>query len=181
MRIAVTGSAGTGKSSLSGARGRALGLPVVPEGMREYLERSGVKLHSLGHEGLKALVLALWEERGPAEEQPGFVADRCSVDFAAFWLYYRFEADPRTEALQRAFRERAGRYERVIVLPYGAIPLRADGVRSANRWTQLHYQLLLEGLLSRLVSPERVLRVPPSLAGLEERLSWVMARLPGGG
>lgn len=177
MRIAITGSAGTGKSTLSQALGRALGLPVVPEGMREYLERTGVDLHTLGHEGLKSLVIGLWEERRPLEERAGFVADRCSVDFAAFWLYYRFEVDPRTEDLQRDFRAHAGRYDRVIVLPYGAIPLAADGVRSANRWTQLHYQLLLEGLLARLVPPERLLRVPASLGGLDERVGWVSARL----
>jgi nicotinamide riboside kinase len=177
MRIAITGSAGTGKSTLACALSERLGLALVPEGMREYLERTGVDLHDLGPEGLKAVVLQLWRERQQAEDTERFVADRCSVDFATFWLYYRFEFDPGTAEIQAAFARHAERYDRVVVLPHGSITLAHDGVRVTNPWTQLHFQLLLEGMLARTVPPAKLLRVPPQLHSLEERLGWLLPRL----
>jgi len=177
VKIAITGSAGTGKSTLAAALGERLALPVVPEGMREYIERTGVNIHDLGLEGLKALVLALWEERQPLEASTGFIADRCSVDFAAFWLFYRFEHDPRTSDLQATFSTHARRYDRVIMLPHGGITLASDGVRTANTWTQLHFQVLVEGLVDRMIDPAKVLRVPAECRSLESRISWVLPRV----
>ncbi|MES2638957.1 MAG: AAA family ATPase [Myxococcota bacterium] len=150
-RIAVTGSAGVGKSTLARRLAAELGVPYIGEGMREYLERTGDNLHALGHERMKALVLRLWEERKEAEAAAttGFVADRAGYDFGAFWLYYQFAAqDADTERLL-AEALAPGRYDAVYLLPWGRIPLVADGVRTPNPYTQLHLQLLLEGLLRR--------------------------------
>jgi len=177
VKIAITGSAGTGKSTLAAALGERLGVSVVPEGMREYLERSGVNLHDLGPDGLRDLVLELWREREPLEAVEGFVADRCSVDFAAFWLFYRFEHDPRTTQLQAAFSAHARRYDYVIMLPHGGITLASDGVRTTNTWTQLHFQILVEGMVERMVAPERVLQVPSRCCSMASRLDWLMPRL----
>lgn len=149
MRIAISGSAGTGKSTLARRLSEETGLPLIGEGMREYLERTGVDLHSLGHEGMRALVLRLWEERKEAEERAsrGFIADRSSFDFAAFWLYYHFARED--EETRGLFEEclQVRRYEAIWLLPWGKIPLLADGIRTPDRYVQLHLQLLLEGLL----------------------------------
>ncbi len=152
QRIAISGSAGVGKSTLARALAAELGLPYLPEGMREYLQSGGPDLHQLGHDGIRALVLRLWEERREAEERAatGFVADRSSYDFAAFWLFYRFAepADTVTTAYLDATM-RADRYDLVALLPWGRLPLVADGVRSTNPWVQLHTQLLIEGMVHR--------------------------------
>ncbi len=155
-----------------------LGVPCIPEGMREYLERTGASLHMLGHAGLKDLVVALWEERKEAEARAtgGFVADRAAHDFGAFWIYYGFAADdPLTERILSETLD-AARYDRVYLLPWGAIPLEADGVRTPNRWTQLHMQLVLEGLL-RMHAPE--LHLLLRSVALDARVQEVLADLPG--
>jgi nicotinamide riboside kinase len=123
---------------------------------------------------MRQLVLRLWEERKDAEAAaPAFVADRAGYDFAAFWLYYHFAADD--AATQALFAEALapGRYDAVFVLPWGRIPLVADGVRTPNRWTQLHLQLLLEGLL-RAHAREAV---PVESEGVDARVSEILARL----
>lgn len=176
-RIAITGSAGVGKSTLTRRLAAVLGVPWIGEGMREYLERTGIDLHLLGPEGLRELVVRLWEERKEEEARAaaGFVADRASYDFAAFWLYYRFAGDdPVTERIL-AETTAPGRYDRVYLLPWGAIPLVADGVRSPDRWVQLHSQLLIEGVLARWAPDAR--RV--AATGLEERVAEVLADLAG--
>lgn len=174
VRIALSGSAGVGKSTLARRLAETLGVPCIGEGMREYLERTGVDLHDLGHDGLRALVLELWEERKAAEARhPAFVADRSSYDFAVFWLYYHFAEED--AATTRLFEETLapGRYDAVFLLPWGRIPLVDDGIRTPNRWTQLHLQLLLEGVLRRHAT-EAVL---VEAVGVEDRVAEILARL----
>lgn len=159
QRIAISGSAGVGKSTLARALAAELGVSYIPEGMREYLESGGPDLHALGPDGVRRLVLRLWNERQEAEARLGsFVADRASYDFAAFWLYYRFADphDPESEAYLHTTMA-PGRYDLVAVLPHGRLPLVADGVRSTNRWVQLTVQLLIEGMV--YLRAERVHRV----------------------
>ncbi|MDP2317078.1 MAG: ATP-binding protein [Pseudomonadota bacterium] len=173
-RIAVTGSAGVGKSTLARRLAAELGVPYIAEGMREYLERTGDNLHDLGHAGMRSLVLRLWEERKEAEARAttGFVADRAGYDFGAFWLYYQFAAqDEDTERLL-AETLAPGRYDGVFLLPWGRIPLAADGVRTPNPYTQLHFQCLLEGLLRRYDAEA----IEIATLGVEERVVEVLTR-----
>lgn len=180
-RIALCGSAGTGKTTLGTALAQVLGLPFIEEGMRRRLER-GLTLHVLTRDDHRALLSELWEEQIQAEAQAladagGFVSDRSAVDFAAFALAYQFYDD---EAWTRRFLEQtlghAGGYDGIVLLPWGVLPLQADGIRSPNRLYQRHVQAVMEGLLRREVEPGRAW-VLPGIVGLEERIRWVEARI----
>lgn len=169
-RIALSGSAGTGKTTLGRALAAELGLPFVEEGMRRRIE-AGFRPHGYGAKEWAALVRELWGEHRAAEDaaRDGFVSDRCSIDFAAFWLHYGLHEDVEaTEAFVAEMSAHARRYDRIMLLPWGAIPLVDDGVRSTNRWTQLRFQSILEGLLERCAG-ERLVRVGEA-ATLEARL-----------
>lgn len=182
-RLALSGSAGTGKSTLGRALAERWGVPYLPEGMRRRLE-AGLDLHRLDHFGLQALVAELWEEQRAAEDAAvaaagGFVADRSSVDFAAFWLHYRFTDDQEaTAAFLGHTLGRAAAYDAIVLLPWGVLPLVADGVRSSNPWVQRHFQATVEGLLFREVAAPRLL-VMPAIVPLEARVAWVGDRCGG--
>ncbi len=184
-RVALSGSAGTGKTTLAMALAQHLDLPYIPEGMRRRIE-GGLDLHALDHGGLRRLVLALWEEQVEAEEaclrdHGGFVSDRSPLDYAAFWLLYRFTDDTTaTERLFEAVAERLDRLDRVVLLPWGVLPLQADGVRSTNPWVQRHFQALVEGLLQRQLDPRRLASLP-DLQSLDHRLAWVIDHLEEAG
>ena len=163
-RIALSGSAGTGKTTLGRRLAAHLGVPFLEEGMRRRLEQ-GLQLHRLDPEALRALVEELWEEQLALEEAAtgGFVADRSAADYAAFWVHYGMIHDrERTEAWMASTLGRLPRYDRVVLLPWGVLPLQADGVRSTNRWTQFQYQATVEALLGRHVLPGRLFAVPES-------------------
>jgi uroporphyrinogen-III synthase len=60
----------------------------------------------------------------------------------------------------------------VLVLPWGAIPYIRDGVRPADRYLQLRYQLLVEGLLSRCTDRGKIHFLPRNIIQLDDRIRW---------
>lgn len=178
-RIALSGSAGTGKTTLGRRLAEHLGLPFIEEGMRTRLE-AGLDLHLLDHAQLRALLLELWREQCAAEDAAtdGFVADRSAADFAAFWIYYGFHhEEAETDSFVDEVLQRLATTDRVLLLPWGVLPLQSDGVRSTNRWVQFMFQSIVEGLLDRHAQPERLLRVPAEVESLEGRVQWGVTRI----
>lgn len=179
-RLGITGSAGTGKSTLAAAAARALGVPLVPEAMRAMLE-SGFDFHTLTRQGHMDLLRTQTDSlaRTLAATEGGIVTDRTPLDFAAFWLSngYGIDAPAATAALlERAVAAMAD-YSAVILLPWGGFAPPADGVRSQNPWHQLHFQTIVEGLCRRWVPPER-LWMPPETPNVSGGMAaWVLDRI----
>ena len=161
-RIALSGSAGTGKTTLASRLAAELGVPYIEEGMRRRIQ-GGLAWYELDREQQLGLIEELWEEQRAAEDAAtgGFVADRSSYDFAAFWLHYDFHADLRDTSDRFEHWCASGeRYDRVLLLPWGVLPLEADGVRSTNRYMQLRYQGILEAVLEHHAREGLVHRIP---------------------
>ena len=181
-RLALAGSAGTGKTTLGQRLAQDFNVPFLEEGMRARLE-AGLDLHTLDIEQLVELVESLWQEQRTNEAEAisthgGFVSDRSSVDFAAFWLHYGFAHDrDRAAAFIRDTISHAEAYDGIIVLPWNALPLVADGYRSTNPWIQKRYQALLEGLLHRDVSSSCTHLLPTDCLSIEDRMRWVRAAI----
>lgn len=177
-RLAMSGSAGTGKTTLGKRLAEELGLTYIEEGMRARLE-SGLDLHLLTPDQHRALLYELWEEQRAQEiaATAGFIADRSSLDYAAFWLHYDFHYEAaETQKFMAQMKKEAERYDRILLLPWGVLPLAADGVRSTNPWTQLRYQSIVEGVLRHFSAAGVVLKVPEEL-DLESRIRAVRQQL----
>ena len=181
-RLAISGSAGTGKTTLGEALAAELDLPFLPEPMRARLE-AGLDLHDVTLADLRLLILELYDEAIGAMDEAvrdrgGFVADRSPADFVAFWLYYRLEGDEAaTAALVDRVRRDLTRLDRVLLLPWGVIPFEADGVRAPNIWLQLHFQALFEGLVATYLPVAPIVRLPNEVISLDARKAWVLERI----
>jgi len=184
-RVALSGSAGTGKTTLGRRLAERWGVPFVAEGMRTRLE-AGLDLHTFSHDDLADLLHELFAEQEAAvaaalSAAGGFVADRSPIDHLAFWLYYGFGGLREAETAAVLDRTLAARSacDAVVLLPWGVLPLEDDGVRSPNRWRQLHVQALVEGLSLRHVPADRLLWLPAGLTDPAARVAWVEAELAG--
>ena len=173
------GSAGVGKTTLAKQLAQDLSLPYIPELIRARVSK-GLNIADLSYPELQNLILELWEEQIHEEEKAlnragGFVSDRSSMDYAAFWLHYGFTG-PQTSSFLAACTARLPFYDRIVLLPWGVIPLKKDGVRSVNEYVQLRYQALLEGLLYQNLSENRLLKMG-NLSDFEMRRSWLLRSL----
>lgn len=179
-RIGITGSAGTGKSTLAAALARALGVPHVPEAMRGMLE-AGFDFHDLTRQGHMDLLRRQTDDlsRRLAAAPGGLVTDRTPLDFAAFWLSNGYHVDdPAATAalLERAVAAMAD-YTAVILLPWGRFTPAADRVRSQNPWLHLHFQTVMEGLCGRWIAPDRLWTAPEGVDTPSARVDWALGRL----
>jgi nicotinamide riboside kinase len=178
-RLAISGSAGTGKTTLAMDLAGRLRLPYLEEGFRKRRE-GGLDLHDLSPTETRALLMELYDEAiWEAKSCDGdFVQDRCPLDFIAFWLHYGFwsEKGESHELFERAQADLEF-YDTIIILPWGAIELEFDGIRSTNRWLQLKYQSLFEGLAHRLAPNSRLLWMPIEIKDRAERLAFVLSKL----
>ena len=178
-RIAISGSAGTGKTTLAKALADRLQVPYLEEGFRKRLEK-GLDPHDLSQAEFQGLLMELYEEAiaATARCNGGFIQDRCPLDFLAFWLHYGFwREDAESAAFYARVQKDLDQYDHVIVLPWGAFDIAADSIRSTNRWLQLKYQALFEGLAHRLAPDGKLLWMPVEPTGKAERLAYVVDTL----
>ncbi|WP_162306063.1 AAA family ATPase [Oleisolibacter albus] len=179
-RLGITGSAGTGKTTLAAAVACRLAVPVLPEAMRALLEQ-GFDLHSLSRDQHRDLLCRQADALACdlARIDGGLVSDRTPLDMAAFWLSNGYGVDDpaATEALLARAIMALADYSHIVLLPWGAMPLAADGVRSPNPWLQLHFQTIIEGLCRRWVEPARLIALPETAMAPEARCAFVLERL----
>lgn len=158
MRIAFTGSGGTGKTTTLKELNKTLKYPVIHEGVRQYLKDHNLK-HLRELSPMDTLKMQNWllDQKEISEKQSDFIADRTSVDNLVYAMYWLGREDDMQNLLmhymKRCMKHAVNSYDLIVVFPHGAIPLEDDGVRSAKPMYQWTIQMLIERLLGQLEGP----------------------------
>lgn len=141
MKIALTGSSSTGKTTL--AR-RLMEIRSFADVVGEFVtEDARSLLRSLGHTSMDAMSRAelrrfqelyLEQKANNERNHERFLADRSYVDVAAYWLVRDSFDLPLN--MQQSFegrcRELVSGYDLHIHFPFGQIPFASDGYRSED-------------------------------------------------
>ncbi|MAH85603.1 MAG: hypothetical protein CBB68_15370 [Rhodospirillaceae bacterium TMED8] len=175
IKLAVSGSAGTGKSSLAMALSKSLNLPYLEESFRSRCE-DGLVFQDLSRAAQSLLIVELYSEAidQVTKCSDGFVQDRCPIDFLAFWLHYGFwNEEKSSKDLFKRVQKDLSYYDRIIMLPWGVFDIQEDGVRSTNCWLQLKFQSLVEGLVNRLAPKDLIYWMPNDIDVRQERVDHV--------
>lgn len=171
MKIALTGSHGTGKTTLARALAEKLCLPLITDRARSAAKKAEVNhAGELRRDRFKATYfqcLVLINQLF-AEMNEDFVSDRSTLDFLAYWQAYGL---PKNTAYQSLCL--ANRYDLLVYVPV-FFPPESDGFRDTDSDFQREVDRRILELLSLVTWP--VITVSGSV---EERVQMVINWLNG--
>ena len=188
MRIAISGSSSTGKTTLvealfkQGVLGR-FGLKVIWTDERAVLRAMGCQDMALMN------VEQLCEfQRGYVRQKidnetggDDFITEHSYVDCAAYWVIrdQRLNAAEVSEdELTTRCRQMAGQYAMHIVLPFGAVPFHADGCRSTDMDLHRRIARQISDFLTAWQLPHVVVQAA-DLPGRVREVTRVLERIKG--
>ncbi len=184
MKIALTGSACTGKTTLAEKLANELGLPLIEENYGPLFD----PLKPFKKEEPKLFINALKDvmeaKHKQEQEHVSFVTDRCPVDLMNIWLTRGLSSKRRRSAeFYQHCRSLTKQYDYLIIPPWGVLPVESKEsekgrqVRVKNPWILLHNHAAIVGLARQWLPGERIITIRPSMKKLEDRVDYVLQRL----
>lgn len=167
MKLAISGSAGTGKSTLAQNLARNLNIPYIPEHYEPLFDRPGKFNNSTPKVLAEAFNEVLDIKLAEQSKHASFVADRCPIDLLNLWLCRELHCLPaETEMFYNRCRNSLDSYDLFILPPWGVIPLQATPgpeqrqQRVANPWLQLLSHAAIGGMAHMFVPEQKIVYLP---------------------
>jgi hypothetical protein len=155
LKIALAGSAGTGRTIIAQRLGETLRLPVLTGIARRVLREdqyvysqsndvSVEKFLAVPERQLRILKHRLELER----KHESFIVDRSWVDQAAYALIELYDRpDFDLTSFLDDCRDEARKFDLTVYVPWGRCPLADNGLRTLNPW----YQLIVDSVVFNLI------------------------------
>lgn len=182
VKIAISGSAGIGKTTLARALAGHCGWCLIEEGYDGLFGPDAEFLRSRTQ--LRREIVGILERKNSLEDEAdAFVADRSAVDLFNLWMSRGLGDDEKTTAwLYRRCRRYSAKYDLVFVPPWSAIPLRqlarpARRRRAMNPWFQLYSHATVIGLLHQWLPATRLVPIPFALNEQDARVDFAIEAL----
>ena len=182
MRVALTGSSSTGKTTIAQS---LMGIPwirdlvsqFVPTDARQLLREMGFsQMDRMTREQLRVFQRRYFDRKLALESSFGsLITDRSFVDVAAYWLVrdaFDLPVDQRMPLVQQC-RTEAARYDLHIYVPFGQIPFEHDGYRSEHH--DLH--IAIDSCIQRLLSEWKLKPIWIRSGRHEDRVTQLKAAL----
>lgn len=183
MKIAITGSAGVGKTTLATVLANRNNALLVKEQFDGFFNDDGGFLKS--EQILQTRIVdVLNRKHEQVSSSVSVVSDRCPIDLFNLWLTRGFSRyGKETMALYKACRAYMETFDYVIVLPWGSIPLKQINVkqdkrvRVMNPWAQLHSHSSIIGLCHQWVLPRKLVPVPGQIKDQNLRVEYLQRKI----
>ena len=151
MRLALVGSASTGKTTLVKAIGDRFKIKVIPEFAREIIAEMGkLSPKDLTPEESYYFENEIITRKIRMERRyKTFIADRSTADNAIYYLKFcsRHYDDKANQQYVKKAVNHLKIYDKIIVLPWNVIPYEEDGFRSGDKYYQYEIHCCLIGFL----------------------------------
>jgi nicotinamide riboside kinase len=184
LRIIITGASGVGKTTLAEKLASRLQLQIIPELGRQLCEEMGFKYigEIPDQERFKQRVLDAQIDAESKLHNPGFIADRSTIDCWVLWQRWNLcEAmSYTTEAYYEKSLQQAKNYSKIIY-----IPPKFDPPEDGFRWTDKHYQKQIDRLIRMTLYEWNLLEQTLFLQSVdiddrvEESMNWLLHNVVG--
>jgi hypothetical protein len=180
MKIAVSGTAGVGKTTLAQSLAPLLRLDVIEENYQPFFEQAGG--FNAPPQQLLPLFHKVFDTKQRLEQDSNnFIADRCPIDLFHLWMTKGLHTLEReTDEFFTRCVMAARRYDFIVLPAWGSIGLqqkqRGSGKqrRVMNNWTQLRNHAAIVGYTYLWVPAERIIQLPMPLSDTEQRIHFVL-------
>lgn len=187
MKIALTGAAGIGKTTLAEFLAAELDLPLIAEDFRE-IARAFNPAHPLEKNSeliarCRVSCLEWLHKRALTyEAHPAFVEDRCAIDVLFRWLMKNVSDRDNNETMHviNLCSGLLGKIDYLIILPLFLTQETAntDGLIRAGSISRLfRAQSLAVGVAHQLMPPAKIIMVPKDCWTVDARRQFVLERI----
>jgi nicotinamide riboside kinase len=150
MKIAISGSSGTGKTALTNELSKVLNYSIVKEQVRDIIfEKYNNKIPTMLRD-FKDFETEILNRKIKLETElkDNFITDRSTADILCYSLIKLNQEFPEyTMQLKEQCVKWLDNYDIIFFIPFGSIPLINDGVRSTNQSYQYMTSMLIFGIL----------------------------------
>lgn len=182
MKIALTGTSSTGKSTLAKAlledkRFRKYACKLIKVDARKIIESYKCKnIDDMTRKQLQEFEINYFKEKKALEsKQYNFIAERSFVDIAAFWVVrdtYDLAIEIQNKLVEPC-RVESRNYDLTVYLPFGVIPFEADGYRSVD----LKFHSKIDNIISTYLKEWNINHITLGFADLDKRVDTVITTL----
>ena len=183
MKIAISGSACIGKTTLAKQIADTLGCAYIPEHY-DVLFDEPKKFQSPPEVLVELFNTALSTKVTEERKHKAFISDRSPIDLFNLWMSRRlWKRGKDTSKFHKRCLHYASDYDYVVLLPRGVIPLTQmegprDGQRRImNRWVQSHNHANIVGLTREWILPDKIVDIPKSAGSLNERANYLYKKI----
>lgn len=180
MKIAIAGSAGSGKTTLAKALAARLEFVYIAENYEAFFDQPG-KFNSPPHLLSRAFIEVLEKKRTLELQAGSFVADRCPVDLFHLWLRKNlFQLEEETRQYYDQCQAYCRDYDFIILSAWGCLDLTplpdkaSPQKRVMNPWVQLSNHASISGLASMWLPAERIIHLPQQKATVAKNVQMVL-------
>jgi hypothetical protein len=183
MKIAVSGTAGVGKTVLCKSLAPLLKLEYIAENYEPFFDKKGI--FSGSPEKLIPVFYQVLKDKQKLEQESGdFITDRCPVDLFHMWMTKGLDKDEAATA--KFFNHcliQTRSYDYILLPAWGSLKLQQktdrknQQVRVMNAWTQLRNHAGITGYIHLWVPPVNIIQLPMSLSDHDQRIRFVLEQI----
>lgn len=185
MKIAISGAANTGKTTLAGDLAKEIKLPLIEERFAELPRRTP---QDRSGDALAEAFLRIDREKLELEKtfEDGFISDRCSIDLFNYWISFPVLASrSETSELYKKWKTHANHYDYVVFLSWGSIAYveieqnqRQRIASRMNPWLNMSRHCSTLGLAHTWLDPNKIIIIPRNVTDRKKRVNWLLDALP---